>query len=260
MSYISIIYYKNDTIIIILQGGGYVISHSMVFNNHTLNIFTDASIRRMNDGEVIGCPGALLFKGRIQGELKPDKVKTKIIRNSTSNNAEINAVKLGVELALEFRDNDTRGINLMSDSKLCIYGLREWIFNWVNQSPGDVLIGSTGQEVSNQNEILQIIYMILNNDLNINFYHQNGHININNMNQLQKAKDTFINSNFIQQDVNLDVIRTISSANNIVDELTRNILKDDSNILIPITDPMIHFTYNKFDVCKYTQLLNLRRE
>lgn len=234
-----------------------MITNNLMFNNETLNIFTDASIIKMPNEEVIGCAGANVISG-------PDPINyileqdTRIIRNSTSNNSEIHAVKLGIEKALKYRHNGYKVINLISDSKLCIYGLREWIFNWINASIGkDYLIGSTNQEVANQEVILHIVYMILDNNLNINFYHQSGHVNINDIGSLEEAKKIFIATNFLRHDVELKLIKNISIANNAIDKLTRTVLK---NTVFPETYPtnMMKYVYVPFDINKYMKLINRR--
>lgn len=250
-----------------------IITNEAMFNKQTLNIFTDASITKnvyMNeeDGmyihETVGCAGAIVAGILNTVDTKETDLVVvdnalKIVRNSTSNNSEIEAVKLGIHLALRHRQHNPniKTINLLSDSKLCIYGLREWIFNWVRDSVNDSLIGSTGQQVANQDTILQIIYMILNNDLSINLYHQNGHININKPDDLERAGDTFINSNFLMDEVDIDVIKSISIANNYIDNITRQHLTsvniDDFH---PGPSP-ISFIYTEFDIDKYARLLNL---
>lgn len=233
-----------------------MITNDLMFNDHTLNIFTDASIRKMPDGEVIGCAGANIIVGSdaISGVIEQD---TRIIRASTSNNSEINAVKLGIEKALKYRGPQFRTINLISDSKLCIYGLREWIFNWVGVSAGkEYLIGSTNQEVANQDVILNIIYMILDNQLSINFYHQKGHVTYS-QSSMNEAKQLFMSSNFLTHDVDMELIKNISIANNAIDKLTRCIVTNNSFGKIYPTS-IIRYIYSPFDMLQYAKLINRR--
>jgi ribonuclease HI len=233
-----------------------MITNDLMFNDHTLNIFTDASIRKMPDGEVIGCAGANIIVGSdaVGGVIEQD---TRIIRNSTSNNSEINAVKLGIEKALKYRGPQFTTINLISDSKLCIYGLREWIFNWIDVSVGECLIGSTNQEVANQDVILNIIYMILDNQLSINFYHQKGHVTYS-PSSMNEAKQLFMSSNFLTHDVDMELIKNISIANNAIDKLTRCIVNNNSFGKVYPTS-IIRYFYQPFDVKLYAQLINVRR-
>jgi ribonuclease HI len=234
-----------------------MIKNEHMFNYETLNIFTDASILKMSNGETIGCAGANVINGPspLMNVLEQDM---RIIRRSTSNNSEIQAVKLGIEKALKYRNN-YKTVNLISDSKISIYGLREWIFNWIINSGNSArLIGSTNKEVANQHIILQIIYMILDNDLRINFYYQNGHVVISNDDSLLESKKLFIELNNLRHDVDIELIKNISIANNAIDKLTRNTLKS-SQFGESYSTPMMRYIYNPFDVDKYSKLINSRR-
>lgn len=235
-----------------------IITNEMMFNKDTLNIFTDASIRKMPDGEVIGSAGYNVING--YDVISSSICGQEIIRNTTSNNSEIHAVRLGIQQAIKYKNHGFRNINLISDSKICIYGLREWIFNWVRDSVNsDYLIGSTRQKVANQDVILDIVYKILYFNLRINLFHQNGHVNTNSEKDLLSAKATFRASNHIDEDVDIELIKNISIANNAIDSFTRNIVK---SIIIPErvleTRPLIEYSYVPFDVDKYARLLNLK--
>lgn len=244
-----------------------MITNEMMFNKNTLNVFTDASIIKnlcnitkhgAHEYETVGCAGATVAVMNDNKTLSMIDNSLKIVRNSTSNNSEIEAVKLGIQMILQYRRSSPHitTFNLVSDSKLCIYGLREWIFNWVRDARDNSLIGSTGQEVANQDVILQIIYMIMDNELSVNLYHQNGHININNQNNLMRAKETFIKSNFLNQDVDIELIKNISTANNYIDNLTRDHL---TSTIINGGYPkeyMIRHIYVDIDVARYSELIN----
>lgn len=233
-----------------------MILNSHLFNKDTLNIFTDASIIKYPDGETVGCAGAHIITGSDPVNNILEQPRT-IIRNTTNNNSEIKAILLGIQRALVYR-NRYKTINLISDSKICIYGLREWVFNWVNDSVNsDVLIGSQGDPVANQDVILQIIYTIINNGLVINLYHQKGHVR-DSEKSLTEAKNTFINSNHIQDDIDIELIKNISIANNIVDNFTRETLKSYPRIPQPVPiNNLVSFTYNGFDTNRYKELLNI---
>jgi ribonuclease HI len=236
-----------------------MIKSEMMFNHNTLNIFTDASITKTPEGETVGCAGCYVVSGDNATSVNLIEIDTRIVRWSTSNNSEIHAVKLGVEKALQYGSN-YKVINLISDSKLCIYGLREWVFNWIRDSKGlDYLVGSTNQEVANQEVILQIIYMILDNNLSINLYHQNGHVKVNDPRSLAEAKKTFIESNFLRHDVDMNLIRNISIANDAIDKFTRNTL---GRTMLPKVYPnannIVKYIYMPFDAGRYAYLINRR--
>ena len=98
-----------------------MISNNNIFTSDSLNIFTDASIKTLRNGERIGCAGAVL----VFGELKDNNIieKYDIIRNTTNNNSEIKAVRLGVQQAIRNSLPYTK-IRLFSDSQISIYGIR----------------------------------------------------------------------------------------------------------------------------------------
>ena len=198
----------------------------MIFNNPNIyNIFTDASIIKTIYGETIGCAGAV---GVPSLNSENTIVSTQILRNSTNNNSEITAILLGIHMALNVPKNYK--INLFSDSKICVYGLREWIFNWANNRlPDGTMVSSSGTPVANQNIFLDIINLIIVNKLPINIYHQKGHVT-NTEDSLSNATKVFFESNGILLDKN-DVIN-ISDMNNYIDNYTRaklNTYMDNKN-------------------------------
>ena len=101
-----------------------IITKDTLFNDRTLNIFTDASIVKI-ENETIGCAGNNI----VANNTIIDQPRL-IYRNSTNNNSEIAAIHMAVVNALNYR-HQFETINIFSDSKICIYGLREWIFNWI---------------------------------------------------------------------------------------------------------------------------------
>lgn len=231
-----------------------------LFNKDTLNIFTDGSIKKFyinGEEETIGCAGANIVITDESG-IHSIEAATEITRNTTNNDTEIRSILLGVQRALYYRDNyPFRYINIIADSKICIYGLREWIFNWINNTDPNtkVMISSQGTPVANQQVILQIIYTILQNNLSINFYHQNGHKNCNNMKDMIKAKETFIKSNYISCDVDLELIKNISIANDYVDKFTKYELDNFVPDRIIRPNEYMHYIYKPFDSDKYNELI-----
>ena len=98
-----------------------------IFTPDAINIFTDASIKKLNSGETIGCAGCVLIFGELV--YRNIQEEYQIIRNTTSNNSEIKAVRLGIHNVLRYK-NQYRKIRLFSDSQISIFGIRERIFNW----------------------------------------------------------------------------------------------------------------------------------
>lgn len=222
------------------------------FNSETLNIFTDASVVQVGD-EYIGCSGAVAYVGDMDNLQKVNEI-FKINRFSTNNNSEIKAIYLGIMIALQFK-NQVKEINLFSDSKICIYGLREWIRKWTqNSGNGPLLIGSTNKPVSNQQDILNCVYTILNYGLHINLYHQKGHVE--NASGINNAIKVFKGSNLIENKfISHEYMECISSANCYVDNMTRDVLKSlqiqpmTQEQVVPVQ--LVQLEYHPFDVDRY---------
>lgn len=225
------------------------------FNKDTLNIFTDASIQKYPD-ETVGCAGAFVVGGEDFQNADIIESARVIVRNTTNNNSEATGVLLGVQKAIEYRDG-FKTINLISDSKITIFGIRDWIFDQIVRTGNrPALIGSSGKEVANQNILLQIINTILYYDLRINLYHQNGHININKYTDVQEAYKTFKTSNTILQDIDIELIRAISWCNDVVDNFTREeVINFNHNSTKYIYENLVEFGYSQFNVNKYKQLI-----
>lgn len=221
-----------------------------LFNNYTLNIFTDASVKNLGK-EYITCSGSACVIGE-----NIINTNTRITRHSTSNLGEALGVLLGIEDALKYKNN-VNVINLFSDSKITIFAIREWIFSWMKRSSNNILYTSKGKEVANQEVILTIINTILANNLIINFYHQNGHIDINNMDQLNEARNTFINFNEITHILDMNIIKTISYYNNYIDNYTRDMFKNIDLYNYPELRSAIKVVYKPFNIEQYKNLINI---
>lgn len=214
-----------------------------IFNRQTLNIFTDASITKQN-GITIGCPGAIAV-AVVEDSLKIIDTSTSVEFNSTNNNSEIKAIYKGVLLAEKYRHNFSY-INLFSDSQICIFGLRKWIFDWIYANGS--LYNSSGTEVSNQDVFISIIYFIFRNNLNINLFHQKGHVT-NSI--LSKAKSVFEKSNNVNTDIEL--VQTISHYNDIIDKYTKKILESD--LINPDMINPIQRNFESINLNKYKKLI-----
>ena len=200
-----------------------------------MNIFTDASITKSIYGETIGCSGAICME-------ENNTYKFEISRDSTNNISEITAVKLAVQLAIENRDRFD-SINIWSDSQWSIYGLTKWIRSWFNNMKDFCLMNSSGEVVKNQQIFLDIIRMIVDNKLKVNFYHIKGHVNENDYRSINHAISVFSKSN--STDISREKIYRAVMMNNLVDNTTRQMLetykevqpmKLNRGIVFPIVD------------------------
>lgn len=194
-------------------------------NSQTLNIFCDASMelydKNRNFGD--GCYGAIAY----YGENKIDELYRNVT-GCTNNNAEIKAIRAGVQLAIKYKYNFSV-INIFSDSIISIYGIRDYIFKWTVNPVNNDLRGYNNIHVASQSVFIEILSTIVREGIYINFYHQKGHININNEYHLKMAEHVFEASNNIRDGVDIELIKYISSKNYEVDKTTRKILKENKN-------------------------------
>ena len=233
-----------------------MICNGNIFTPNSLNIFTDASIKKLYSGETIGCAGCLL----VFGELKYNKMidEYQVIRNTTNNNSEIKAVRLGIQQAIKYNNiYHFDKIRLFSDSQISIFGIRDRIFNW--RYINGLYNGTDNKPIKNQDIFLEIIYDILYNNIHIEFYHQKGHVSCSNNNSILEAMHVFNVSNNIRDNVDIGFIKQISRFNDIVDTYSRNYMKKIKFLQDQYREP-IYFKSNLFDKEKYLELIKMNRE
>lgn len=212
----------------------------------TLNIFCDASITKPKNPKekVTGCAGMISVLMDNSGNVISENIVKQIIPNTTNNNSEVTAVLLGVYEALKY-NGKVGAINLFSDSKITIMGLREWIFNWIRSINNGIMYSTSGTPVANQDIICQIINCIIYNNLNIMLFHQKGHVSGNN---IPNAREVFITSNGI--DISIQETGIISLYNDYVDRFTRNALSGfeytEDRPIRPIDFPIAYCDMNKY--------------
>lgn len=222
-----------------------MLNFDAVFNPSVINIFTDASVKEKNT-----CPGCIVVRTLPSGNREVVSSAQYVIEQSTNNMGEISAIELGVMEALKY--NGIFTINLFSDSKICIVGLREWVFNWYNTMVNGVIYSSTGTPVANQDVIFRIMNTIVANNLNINLYHQKGHVPVDNQAKLEKAMKTFNDSNKTNV-TDMSLIRQLSYYNNVVDNSTRLYL---NNTFLSYRDEYSSIIYDRdLDLEQYKTLI-----
>lgn len=222
-----------------------MIRFESVFNNNTLNIFTDASIYNHN-GEDIGAPGYVA----VIGNNVVDK-QAIVLRESTNNESEIYAILMGIQFALANRDK-VKVINIFSDSQFAVFGLREWIFKWMRNIKDDRLYNSSGKLVANQKIFMNIIYTILEYDLKVSIYHNRGHFS---KNQIKEFIHLFSKHNFLNDYIDYRTASGIMYYNDMVDNYTRNLLKEK---IFPQKLEILDYAATKnLDMQQYKKLLNI---
>ena len=183
------------------------------------NIFCDASIDLATK---IACGGCYIMTQDQIGRVEEFGFKRIIQKDATNNSAEILAIWIGVVEALKIRQLYPGAIfRLFSDSKISLYGVRDWMKNWVSNINSDgVLISSSGQPVMNQQRFIEIFNLIVENNLKIEFYHQRGHVEERHM-PLTIARAQFIKANKVSPEGMDTSIEILCHGNAVIDALTR---------------------------------------
>lgn len=184
----------------------------------TYDIFCDASVNSNLRG---ACAGALI----VERNSKNSYIQAVIQPNGTNNSGEICALLLGVMTAIGIKEStgDPCRFNIFSDSIISIRGVREWIFNWIaaaKANGNNVFISSSNKPVINQFYFKMIFNSIVLHDLDVYFYHQDGHVT----NKFSKAAENFIRDNGITPMRIGLTIGEMCTFNNYIDGRTRAIL------------------------------------
>lgn len=217
---------------------------SDIVNPYTFNIFTDASIlnrKKYYDG----CYGAIA----VYDDQVIDSYY-RIASETTNNNSEIKGLRAGVFLALKYKPL-YRVINIFSDSQISVFGIRDRLLYWSVDQITQQFKGKSGDPISSQDIFVEIVYLMLQYDLRVNFIHQKGHVK-NDIRSLREAEHVFRTSNGIRGRIDLNMIRFISKWNDIVDTSSRStLLAYDQQM--KYKDP-IEFFVAPFDRSKFSQL------
>lgn len=222
-----------------------MINYNDIFNEYTLNIFTDASTIK-NGNEIVGAPGYVAVIGN---NIAYQDVR--ILRESTNNESEIYAVLMAIQYAVYNRDK-VKVINIFSDSQFAVFGLREWIFNWMNNITDDRLHNSSNKQVANQKIFMNIIYTILQYDLKVSIYHNRGHFT---QNKIDEFILLFKKHNFLNDYIDKEIASTIMYYNDIIDRYTRDTLKTKTlPDKLSIPDYLVR---DDIDLKHYKELLNI---
>lgn len=223
-----------------------------IFYTDSINIFCDASIHT-NNGCVSSSSGFItVYNNKIINQ------DFKIIKDSTNNIGELYGVLMSVKEATKYNKH----VRIFCDSQLSIFAVRNRIFSWILKSDENgLLYGYDNKPIKNLSYILEIIYTILNSNIDIEFFHQKGHVQSNNP-SLQNARDVFIRSNYeyIDQQVDSEFIELISNYNNYIDNFSRDMLLKHENEISGSIRP-ISFIYRDslFNEDLYMNKINKER-
>ena len=162
-----------------------------VFGRDVLNIFCDASIKKTDLG-TYGCPGSIA----VDTTGSSVDYRSTILVDSTNNESEIYAILLATQQAILYK-NAFQRINIFSDSRISVCGMRDWMLNWIRRAKGDTLMSTSGL-VANQQIFLHVLNLIMNNLESYRLYHIDGHMNENNPSHIMTVMKDFEKFNGIK--------------------------------------------------------------
>lgn len=197
--------------------------------NDILEICTDASIHKFQNGRVFGCAGALCITTMEQDFL--------VSQDTTNNRSELLAVYLGLKLGKRIMDANPnyKSIIIYSDSQFAVFGLTKWMSGWMKSMDANgIAYGTNGKPVKNQELFMCILSYITSNQLKVTFRHCAGHVRYTNTKNLKEANDVFYRSNGIY--LRPEDIYKLAYYNDIVDTSTREYLQTINPDAYPVMD------------------------
>lgn len=215
-----------------------------------LYLFADASTLK-SDYEEFSSSGVIAVAEDEDGERREVGTDLEILRWSSNNRGELDAILLAVNFAV-LNKKLYDDIYIFSDSKVSVFTLRQWIFNW-RIFRDKILVKTDNNQAENQDIIRAIIRTIVHNKLKVRFVHQRGHINPNN---ITKAKIDFCESNGIKTSmVSDEFISFISEYNNKVDKMSRDYLLNNDPRELSDYDSILDFSIDYAALDRYRELI-----
>ena len=203
-----------------------------VFGRDVLNIFCDASIKKTTLG-TYGCPGSIA----VDTTGSSVDYESTILVDSTNNESEIYAILLATRQAIKYKDRFAR-INIFSDSRISVCGMRDWMLNWIRRANGDTLMSTSGV-VANQQLFLQVLTLIMNNLDSYRLFHVDGHMNPNNPKHIFTFMRDFEKFNGIK--IGPLEAQYLCTYNNLIDKETGDDLeKVDLDSLMKLDQPFVY--------------------
>lgn len=224
-------------------------------NNQVIDYFCDASLGII---PLRGSCGGFIRHDRSKPITESNYVELNVQPYGTNNSGELLAIMLAVQNAAKeygsIPQQERPIINIFSDSKISVMGIRAWLFKW--PIIDGVFYTSTGTPVSNQIYIKIIINTIVLNDLKVNFLHQKGHVGL----KIGKAEETFHKSNHVTcMDIGVSPVY-ITSMNDMIDRLSRDHIKSYQKIELrpgQYIEDLLYRVDDTADICYYRMDKNL---
>ena len=223
-------------------------------NKDTMNIFCDASMKIKGKYHHDGCYGARCMIGE-----ENIGNSYRVLTNTTNNNAEICAIREGISLAVMYR-HMVKNINIFSDSQISIYGIRDGIYRWKLKKDGKIYGSNRHVPIASQDVFLEIARLIVEQDLQVKFWHQASHVAVKDFRSLSHALHVFMSSNGIRETVDMNLIRYISFHNNVIDQETRSVLLNTDTYHTAFVSPIEIVPGNYEQLKKDLQQVNKKKE
>lgn len=186
-----------------------------------INLFCDASI---NIDRKVACGGCLItLQDMDTMELADLGIRGYLQKDATNNSGEILAIWTAIVEAIRLKAVYPDAIfRLFSDSKISLYGLRDWIKNWIRMMrPNGTLISSSGKPVVNQQRFIDCFNLVVENDMHIELYHQRGHVEDGRVSP-ERARIGFIRANKVPPESLGITMEYLCRCNDIIDNYTRD--------------------------------------
>ena len=231
-----------------------MINKDDIFNEYTLNIFTDAGSRidyKTNKSVALCAVEAVTV---VDGKIKPISIDSKVweIPKEDSNHAEMLAFNMATKIAKKYADNFV-SINIFSDSLKAIKLLKEDVFRWEFSEDGSIKSRVSDKEPYLVRDICDIINDIVSSSIHVSIYHISSHVSKYSKEQLTKAMKCFIDHNSIKLKISFDLLHEITRINRDVDSIVRNVSKR-MNYCSTLKYQPVKIT--KDDILKYKELVN----
>lgn len=200
-----------------------MIETAKFFNKNSVCIFTDASVRKVNDVTYSSPSIAIVDCGNI---VKDPQMYGVVLSNSTSNQGEIYAILLALSYIEYWKIDKNKTVNIFSDSSISVLGLKEWYNSWLNNIDGEgIIYNSNNDPVSNQDIFLKCMLAILNMNRRINLYHISGHMNSSDYKTAYTFNNKFKSKNKFSNNLSRSLIDLFIKYNDRVDKYSRSLLQ-----------------------------------
>lgn len=199
----------------------YKLSLSMIYNEDTLNIFSDASFKPF--------PELVSYRGRekygkgcycvmaVNGDDILEK-ECRICSNSTVHSSELKGIRKALSIANGYK-HQYRRINIFSDSLTSIQLIRKRVIEGKE---------SIDLPHKDRSAVIQIYYLYMELALDphciVTLYHNSGHMETQNLESMIIMAQKFKKFNNLKDKVDLNLVRYIARYNCLVDTISRDYL------------------------------------